>query len=180
MYTKKHALLIAALVTVTSTALLFAQHDASGGGEKKPLSPPAKAEATLAGKKVRIDYSAPSARGRKIYGALVPYGKVWRTGANSATTLTTETDLLIGGTKVPAGTYTLYTVPSEQGWKLIVNKQTGQWGTEYSQDQDLARIDMTTSKLSAPAETFTISLNNGKLTMDWENTRAEVEVKPAS
>jgi len=179
MYTKKNALLIAILVTLTSAALLFAQHDAAGG-DKKPLSPPAKAETTIAGKKVSIDYSAPSVRGRKIFGGLVPYGQVWRTGANAATTLTTETDLVIGGTKVPAGTYTLYTVPAEKGWKLIVNKQTGQWGTEYSQGQDLARIDMNTSRLSAPVETFKVSLDNGKLALEWENTRAEVELKPAS
>jgi hypothetical protein len=156
----------------------LAQHDSSN--EKKPLSPPEKAEATIGGKPVTIDYSAPSARGRKIYGGLVPYDKVWRTGANAATTLKTGTDLMIGGTKVPAGTYTLYTVPGAKGWKLIINKQTGQWGTDYDQSQDLARVEMTTETLSPPAETFKISIANGKLTMDWENTRASVNLKAAS
>jgi Protein of unknown function (DUF2911) len=109
---------------------------------KKPLSPPAHTETTINGKKVSIDYSAPSMRGRKIVGGLVPYGQVWRTGANAATTLKTETDLVIGGTNVPAGTYTLYSLPSEDGWELIINKQTGHWGTEYDQKQDLARVDL--------------------------------------
>src|SRR5262245_56974410 len=92
MYIKKLALLSVALVTLVVVAL--AQHDSSN--DKKPLSPPAKAEATIGGKQVTIDYSAPSARGRKIFGGLVPYDKVWRTGANAATTLTTGTDLVIG------------------------------------------------------------------------------------
>ncbi len=179
MYNKKRALLgIALVVSLAAVSIALAQHDASA--EKKPASPPAKTETTLAGKKVTIDYSAPSARGRKIYGGLVPYDQVWRTGANAATTLKTETDLLIGGTRVPAGTYTLYTVPSEKNWKLIINKQTGQWGTEYDQAQDLARVDMSTEALSTPVETFKISIGNGKLTLDWENTHATVDLKPAS
>jgi hypothetical protein len=179
MYSKTRILLSSAVVTLVLASLAFAQHDTSGA-EKKPLSPPAKAEATIAGKKVTIDYSAPSVRGRKIYGDLVPYGQVWRTGANAATTLKTEADLLIGATKVPAGTYTLYTVPDQNGWKLIINKQTGQWGTDYDQAQDLGRVEMQTEKLNAPVETFKISIANGKLTIDWENTRATVDVKPAS
>lgn len=179
MYNKRRAVLSIVLVSsMLAAAIAVAQHDA--GGEKKPASPPAKAETTIAGKKVTIDYSAPSVRSRKIYGGLVPYEKVWRTGANAATTLKTETDLLIGGTRVPAGTYTLYTVPGETNWKLIINKQTGQWGTEYDQAQDLARVDMNTEPLSTPVETFKISIINGKLIMDWENTRAAVDLKPAS
>ena len=125
---------------------------------KKPLSPPAKAEATLNGKKVTIDYSAPSKRGRAIMGELVPYGKVWRTGANAATTLTTEGDLMIGSVHVPAGTYTLYTIPGEKEWTLIVNKQTGQWGTNYDETQDLGRTKMTVKPLNEPVETFVIAL----------------------
>jgi len=96
---------------------------------KRP-SPPATAEVTLENKKITIDYSRPSLKGRKVGQELAPYGKVWRTGANEATALTTEIDLNIGGAKVPAGKYTLYTLPSEGTWKLIINKQTGQWGTK--------------------------------------------------
>src|SRR5689334_13753896 len=100
-------------------------------------SPPGTAEVSLAGKTVTIKYGRPSMRGRKIMGGLVPYGQVWRTGANEATTLVTPVTLLIGGTTIPAGEYTLWTLPSEGTWKLIVNKQTGQWGTEYDEHQDL-------------------------------------------
>lgn len=145
-------------------------------------SPAGTADVTLKGKQITIAYSRPSMRGRKIMGALVPYGEVWRTGANEATTLTTPVDLTIGDTIVPAGKYTLWTLPSEGTWKLIINKQTGQWGTEYHQDQDLARVDMQKSKTSQPVEQFTISWNKkgnetADLVLEWENTRVWVTVK---
>jgi hypothetical protein len=169
------------LRTVSIMAILLttvaAQQDKS-----KRASPPGTAEVTLNGKKVTIDYSRPSMKGRKIMGELVPYGQVWRTGANEATTLNTETDLNIGGTHVPAGKYTLYTLPSENTWKLIINKQTGQWGTEYHPEQDLARVDMQKSQTQQPVEQFTISFdkkseNSADLVMEWENTRLTVPVK---
>jgi hypothetical protein len=184
MYIKNRNLLMIAVVTALAASVAFAQHNAEA---KKPASPPAKAEANIGGKKVEINYAAPSMRGRKIYGGLVPYGQVWRTGANAATTLTTEGDLEIGGTRVPAGTYTLFTLPTEGGWQLIISKRLKDangkpaWGAyEYDQGQDLARINMQTEKLSQPVETFTISIDNGKLNLDWENTRASVDIKPAS
>jgi hypothetical protein len=148
--------------------------------KKPPLSPPAVAEATLNGKKITIAYSQPSMRGRKIMGSLVPYGQVWRTGANDATTLTTESDLVIGGAEVPAGKYTLYSLPSEGTWKLIINKQTGQWGTEYHEEKDLARVDMKKEPLTSPVETFVISFepktNPTALVMEWENTKLSVPI----
>jgi hypothetical protein len=148
---------------------------------KRP-SPPGTAEVTLKGKKITIDYSRPYLKGRKVGQELAPYGKVWRTGANEATALTTETDLTIGGVKVPAGKYTLYTLPSEGTWKLIINKETGQWGTKYDESQDLARIDMKKSPLPQPVEQFTISFSKtsdtvADLNLDWENTRVSVAVK---
>ncbi|MGH9554987.1 MAG: DUF2911 domain-containing protein [Terriglobales bacterium] len=148
----------------------------------KRSSPPATTEITLAGKKVKIDYGRPSMRGRKIFGELIPYGQVWRTGANEATRLTTEVDLEIGGARVPAGKYTLYTLPSESGWKLIINKQTGQWGTEYNQAQDLARVDMKKELIEIPIEQFTISFlpkgrDGATLRLDWEKTRAQADLK---
>jgi hypothetical protein len=148
---------------------------------KKPLSPPAKAEATIDGKKLTIDYSAPSRRDRVILGGLVPYGKVWRTGANAATTFTTATDVMIGNLHVPAGTYTLYTIPNEKDWTLIVNKKTGQWGTQYDESQDLGRVQMTVKALPKTVETFAIGVTPGKartgtLTMAWENTEASVPI----
>jgi hypothetical protein len=109
----------------------------------------------------------------------VPYNAVWRTGANAATTLVTSRPLRMGTTTIPAGTYTLYTLPTASAWTLIVNKQTGQWGTEYDQGQDLARIPMTVKKAGAPTEQFTIALERGRqsggvLAMTWDTTRAEV------
>lgn len=148
---------------------------------KRP-SPPGTADCTINGKKVTIDYSRPSLKGRKLGTDLAPYGKVWRTGANEATTLTTATALDIGGAKVPAGTYTLYTLPSEGTWKLIINKQTGQWGTEYHQEQDLARVDMKKQEIVVPVEQFTIALDqdsndSADLNMEWEKTRVFVTIR---
>ena len=131
-----------------------------GQGKQLP-SPPAVAEARLAGKSLTIRYNRPSMRGRTIMGGLVPYGKVWRTGANPATSFTTEADLTVGTLHVPAGSYTLYTLPAAPGtpWMLIVNKQTGQWGTEYDQAQDLGRTPMHGDKLPSPQEVMSLSFD---------------------
>jgi hypothetical protein len=131
---------------------------------------------------VTIKYSRPFAKGRKIFGGLVPYDQVWRTGANAATSLSTDTDLDIGGTSVPKGNYTLYSLPTQNGWKLIINKETGQWGTKYDPSQDLARVDMKVTKLSSPVEQFTISLDKAgadaaTLKLQWENMEGTVTVK---
>ena len=146
-------------------------------------SPPAKAECNLAdGKAVSVDYSSPRAKGRKIFGGLVPYGQVWRAGANEATTLAVGSDVAIGGTAVPAGKYTIFTIPAEDKWTLIISKKTGEWGTAYpGPDNDLARIAMKASKTSAAVENFTIALDHSGngciLKMQWENTQASVEIK---
>lgn len=151
--------------------------------QNKPASPPGDASVSFAdGKTVTIKYSRPMAKGRKIFGGLVPYDQVWRTGANAATSLSTDTDLDIGGTTVPKGNYTLYSLPGQNSWKLIINKQTGQWGTSYDQSQDLGRVDMKVTKLSSPVEEFTISLDKAgadaaTLNMQWENTAASVDIK---
>ena len=149
--------------------------------ENRP-SPPATADVTLAGKQITIKYSRPSMRARKIMGDLVPYGQVWRTGANEATTLITPVALKIGTADVPAGEYTLWTLPGANSWKLIINKQTGQWGTEYDQKQDLARVDMQRSTLPQPAEQFLISWHKvsdrkADLVLEWETTRVSVPVE---
>ncbi len=145
-------------------------------------SPPAKAECKLAGgKTVTVDYSSPRAKGRKIYGDLVPYGKVWRAGANEATMFVTDTDLSIGGTTVPAGSYTIFTVPNTNKWQLVISNKIGEWGTAYpGPSEDLARIDMKVSKLGSPLENFTIAFDQSgtgcTLRMDWETTRASVDI----
>src|SRR5215469_2893428 len=176
-------ILAAVIICIAATVALSpkAQAQAQSEDKSKRPSPPATTECTIKGKKVTISYSKPSLRGRKME-TLVPNGKVWRTGANEATTLTTAIDLDIGGAKVPAGTYTLYTVPAEGAWKLIINKQTGQWGTVYNQDQDLARVDMKYEEIVVPVETFTMSLdqdsnNSADLVLEWEKTREKVIIK---
>jgi hypothetical protein len=144
-------------------------------------SPAATAQVSLSGKAVTIHYNSPRMRGRKIMGGLVPYGEVWRTGANPATTLITATTLKIGTLEVPAGTYTIYTLPNAAQWLLIVNKQTGQWGTEYSEAKDLGRTPMQHKTLPAPQENMTISFEHTsgggtELHVKWETTDEYVSV----
>lgn len=133
----------------------------------------------LRGKRVVVNYGRPSRRGRTIMGAVVPYGEVWRTGANEATTFTTEADLIVGGVEVPKGAYSLYTLPSPSVWKLIINKETGQWGTEYDRALDLARVNMKKETTPKMVERLTLQLEKtsereGILTLMWERTKLSV------
>lgn len=155
---------------------LSAQQDKS----QRP-SPPANAQFTFPdGKTLKMDYSSPRMKGRKIYGDLVPYGQVWRVGANEATTFVTDTDLMVGDKQVPAGSYTIFAIPEEGKWTLIISKKTGEWGIPYPGDkEDLARIDMKVSS-GAAMENFTISLDkSGKgctLKIAWDTTVASVDL----
>jgi Protein of unknown function (DUF2911) len=144
-------------------------------------SPPASASCKFAdGKIVNTGYSSPRMKGRTIFGGVVPYGQVWRTGANEATTFATDADLTIGGQDVPAGNYTLFTIPAADKWTLIISKKTGEPGAPYPEDEDLLRVNMHTSKTSSPVENFTIRYDpkdgNCTLRMSWENTQAWVDV----
>jgi Protein of unknown function (DUF2911) len=174
---QKSRTIFVAVMVVILAATVIAQDQ-----PKQPLSPPGTASVTFAdGKSVTINYSRPSMRGRKVFGGLVPYGQVWRTGANAATSLKTDVGLTIGGAPVPAGSYTLYSIPSEKGWKLIINKETGQWGTQYDETKDLARVDMKVANNATPTEQFTISLDKtgadaATLKLDWANTTASVGI----
>jgi len=164
------------------TAVLGAFVAFSTFAQQKLLSPPASAEARFGGKKVAISYSAPSKRDRVIIGGLVPFGKVWRTGANAATTLTTEADLTIGTINLPKGTYTLFTLPNEKEWALVVSSETGQWGTQYDASRDFGRTPMTVKPLKGTVETFKINLDKknekaGVLRLVWENTEVTVPFK---
>jgi len=162
-------------------ALLAASNACAQEKGSRP-SPPAKAECKLTdGKTITVDYSSPRAKGRKIYGGLVPYGKVWRAGANEATTFVTDTDVNVGGKTVPAGSYTMFAIPAEDKWTLVISKKTGEWGTAYpGPENDLVRLDMKVSKLPSPVENFTIAFDehagNCTLRMDWETTRASVDI----
>src|SRR6202047_2047766 len=137
-------------------SLTFAQQDkpapAAQDKSARP-SPPAKGTCSLGdGATVTVDYSSPRAKGRKIFGGLVPYGEVWRLGANEATTFVVSTSVTVGSTKVPAGSYTLFAVPNADKWSLVISKKTGEWGVPYPRaDSDFARVDMKPSKLPSAA-----------------------------
>ena len=170
---KRIALL--AFFTFVLTSICLAQ-----GG--KP-SPPASATCDLGGgKSIKTDYSSPRLRGRKMIGEHEPYGKVWRAGANEATTFVTDTNLEVGGHAVPAGNYTIFVVPNPDKWTLIINKKTGEWGIPYKYESDeLARIDMKVSTLPSKVEDFTIAYDKTgtgcTMHMDWDTTRASVDIK---
>lgn len=144
------------------------------------LSPRDTAAATIGSAAVTVDYSRPAKRGRVIFGGIVPFNQVWRTGANAATQLTIEgADIEIGGTRVPAGKYTLWTIPAQTGWQLIINKQTGQWGTVYDEKQDLVRIPVKSERVAVPVEAFTIDVPargaaEGALVLVWDRTKVVV------
>ena len=138
-------------------------------------SPRDSATFTSSAARIVIDYGRPSMRGRKIFGGVVPYGQVWRAGANAATSFSTTADLLLGTVTVPRGSYTLYVLPDRDGSKLIVNTQTGQWGTVYTPGKDLARIPMKRRSLRTPMEKFTIEIvpqgvAGGEVRLQWERT----------
>jgi len=147
-------------------------------------SPAATAQCQLpGGKTITTAYSSPRMKGRKIYGDLVPWDKPWRAGANEATTFVTTADVNVGGKTVPAGSYTLFTIPNAAKWTLIVHKKTGEWGIPYPGEADeLLRTDMKVSSLPSPVENFTIAYDQTSggctLRMDWETTRASVDITP--
>ena len=152
---------------------------AFGARSLGPLSSRDTARVALGGAEVWVDYGRPQKRGRVIFGNVVPWGAVWRTGANAATQLYTPVALNVGGVTVPKGTYSLWTVPSPTGWQLIINKQHGQWGTVYGAGQDLGRADLQVVSLAEPVEQLTITLETreagGVLAIAWDQTRAEVQ-----
>jgi hypothetical protein len=167
------------IVFLTSLLLAFT---VLASCQEKRVSPPAQAQCKFSdGKTITINYSSPRAKGRKVFGELVPYGEVWRTGANEATTFVADASLSVGGKDVPAGSYTIFTVPNADKWTLIVNKKTGEWGIPYKYEGDeLARVDMKVSSTPSPVENFTIALasmgGSCTLNMSWENTQASVSI----
>jgi hypothetical protein len=159
----------------------------AGGLAQAQPSPRSEATVTVGGKTISVKYSAPSVRGRKIFGdggllSQDPTYPVWRAGANAATAFHTDADLDVGGLSVPKGDYTLYAlVKDPNAWELIINKQTRQWGLTYNQSQDLGRVKMAMSKPAAPIETVKYTLtdeggNKVKLQLEWENHVASVPI----
>ena len=176
MKTLKSLLLIAAILG--STLPLMAQ--------QKRVSPHETVSAVVDANRVTVVYGRPYTKDpktgepRKIWGGLVPYGQVWRTGADEATLFITQEPVVMGGVAIPAGAYTLYTLPQEDGTaKLIINKQVGQWGTQYDETQDLARVDLKKEALDKPVDQLAIGISKtagggGLLKISWENTRFSV------
>ena len=156
----------------------WSAYEAAHGGAIGQMSPPDTVRAAVSGANVVVAYSRPLKRGRVIFGNIVPWNQVWRTGANAATMFTTDRDLVFGNTVVPAGKYTLWTLPTPTGAKLIINRETGQWGTDYHQDKDFARVDLTAKQLSQPVEQFVIGVNpqgsGGVLHMAWDDREYSV------
>ena len=166
-----------AAVDVEGLAQMFAARDAAGRSFGA-LSGRGAANATVQGAAIAVDYGTPVKRGREIFGALVPYGERWRTGANRATHFTTDRDLTVAGLEVPAGEYTLSTILADDGGTLIINTQTGQGGTTYNQDRDLGRVALTRSSLDETVEVFTIVVEEtnagGVLKLQWDRTEFSV------
>ena len=144
------------------------------------LSPRDTVNASIAGATLWLDYGRPSKRGRTVYGSpIAPWGQVWRTGANAATQFRTDRDLEIGGVTLRAGSYTLWTIPSSDGaWKLLINTQTGQWGTAHDPRLDIYQLDLRTTRLPSVVERFTISFvpdgQGGLMHLDWDTTRVSI------
>jgi len=161
---------LAAVLAVPAAGIVAAQ--------QKRASPHETVKATIDGATVSVTYGRPSMKGRKIFGGLVPYGQVWRTGADEATILETDKALMFGPLHVNPGKISLYSLIDEKEWKLVLNKQVGQWGTEYAAGQDLGRVAMKTEKLTAPVEQLTIAIEKnpagkgGLLVIQWETTKA--------
>ena len=165
-------------VDVAAMAAEWARRD-SAGQALGVLSPTDSVKASVGGAQLAVVYSRPSLRGRTALGAVVPYGQVWRTGANAATIFRTDRDLVIGGATVPAGSYSLWTLPSPSGAQLIINRQTGQWGTEYDAARDLARVTAAMTTTPSPVERFTFAIEpttgkGGTIRYSWGTTEFAV------
>jgi hypothetical protein len=156
---------------VEAAAKQFAAADKAGKGLGS-ASPPVIERGTVGGAPVVVTYSSPRLRGRAVLGTVIPYGEVWRTGANEATTLFSDKSLNIGGTTLPAGVYSIWTLPKADGTvDLVINSQHGQWGTDYDSRKDIARIPMLVTRVASPAEDFAISIAGGptsSLHISWD------------
>jgi len=146
------------------------------GVAQKKKSPPASASGEIDGVSVKIDYHQPSARDREIMGGLVPYGKVWRTGANNATTIELSDDVTIEGEKLAKGKYSIFTIPGEDEWTIIFNSETDIWGTQYNEKADVLRVSVASESTDDFVETFDISIDGNYVTLSWEETMVKFEV----
>lgn len=167
---RAHSIFLSALALAALAGTSFGQ---------RYTSPPATTSMKIGGKEITVEYYSPSMHGRKIYGALVPFGEVWCPGANVATGLTTEADLQFGTLRLPKGAWSIWAIPGEHEFTLIVNKQTGQHHLDYNPAEDFGRTKMTLKTLSSPVETLRFVLSStdrgkGTLSLQWETTEASV------
>jgi hypothetical protein len=159
-------------VNLVFISLTFAQ--------EKLLSPEATVNANIKGVAIEIQYCRPSARGRKMVGGVDPYGKVWRTGANKATSISFDKDVIIEGKKLAKGKYGFFTIPGENEWTIIFNKTYDQWGAyDYDEKQDVLRVVVKAKKSSSFVETFTITPGKDNIALIWENFMVAFHVKPS-
>ena len=172
-----HCLLVTAFFAVVALPKLNAQ----SGGQR--LSPKMTATGKIGEANVTITYGSPSVRGRKIWGELVPYDKVWRAGDNEATQIETDKDLVVEGKKLPAGKYSLYTIPGEKEWQIIINSQTGQWGIERTgettrnPEKDVIVVTVKPKQSSVMQESLVYKINNDGVVLIWENLEVPVSIK---
>jgi hypothetical protein len=182
----KTTILCVASLAIAASFLTFNLHadpTRAEGPEFPQASPPASFKERIGLTSVSVEYSRPGVKGRKIFGGLVPYGEVWRTGANTATKITFSTEVKFGGTAVPPGDYGLFTIPGQSEWTVILNKVPGQWGSyQYDETKDAVRVKAKPVAIPESLETMTISLNDvhddsGILTIAWEKTRVPVKIE---
>lgn len=170
--------LLLTLAGLCMASLLFAQGDKSS----RP-SPPVTASGEVKGASITINYSSPAVKGREIFGSLVPYGKVWRAGANEATVFETNKDIKVEGKNLPAGKYSLYAIPGEKEWTIIFNKQTGQWGvkrggaTTRDEAQDALTVRVKPKRSSSVTERLTYDVTDKGFVLRWENVEVPVSIK---
>ena len=170
--------LVLAFVGMFMTSLVCAQEDKS----KRP-SPPATATGKVMGATITINYSSPAVKGRKIWGGLVPYDKVWRAGANEATLFETDKDIKVEGKSLPAGKYSLYAIPGEKEWVIILNSKTGQWGVKNDEStteepaNDVLRVTVKPEKSAATNERMKYVIDKKGFALEWENVKVPVSVK---
>jgi hypothetical protein len=169
----------ACIVVIAAVALSSTAAAQSQQRRPNPLSPHETQTYTVDGATIKISYGRPSMRGRKVFGGLRPYKTLWMPGADEATRIDTSADLKFGQLLLPKGSYTIYTIPDESKWTLIISKEVGQFHTVYHEDQDFGRLEMSVDSLKEPLEQLTISAapapaGGGILAIEWETTRAFV------
>ncbi|WP_337043439.1 DUF2911 domain-containing protein [Emticicia sp. 17c] len=167
-----------AMLTIFFAASVFSLTASAQEDKTKRPSPPATASGEINGKTITINYGQPSIKGREVWGKLVPYGQVWRAGANEATTIEFAKDVTIEGKKLPAGKYGFFTIPNANEWTIIFNKVPNQWGAfKYDAAQDALRVTVKPKKSKVFNEKLIYAVNKSTVSLAWENTEVAFAIK---